>query len=58
MERFIVKDVFNHTWHLTQKEFDDYSKIGIALKMHLNDGAIIRNRSWIVLRDTICCYLD
>lgn len=58
MERYIVKDVFNHTWKLTQKEFDDYSKIGIALKMYLNNGAIIRNKNWILLRDTICPCLD
>jgi hypothetical protein len=58
MERYIVNDVFNHTWHLTHDEFNHFSQVGIALKMHLNDGAIIRNKNWMLLKETICGYLD
>jgi hypothetical protein len=52
MERYVCKDVFNHTWKLTQKEYDDFTNIGIALKMYCN-GEIVRNRNWVLLRDTI-----
>jgi len=58
IERYFVHDVYGNSWKMTVKEFDDFTRHGIALKMNKDNNEVVRNKYWIQLQNTTCPYLD